>query len=69
MEKTCLFVRAAVRPNMPNMPKSASAERRAAVDMDLCIGGRACCRRAVQQSIDIACLRGPQQQTRCGCGA
>jgi len=51
------------------MPKSASAERRAAVDMDLYIGGRACCRRAVQQSIDIACLRGPQQQTRCGCGA
>jgi len=26
--------------------------------------GRACCRRAVQQSIDIAYLRGPQQQTR-----
>ena len=27
-------------------------------------GGRACCRRAVQQSIDIACPPGPQQQTR-----
>jgi len=27
-------------------------------------GGRACCRRAVQQSIDIARLPGPQQQTR-----
>jgi len=27
-------------------------------------GGRICCRRAVQQSIDVTCLRGPQQQTR-----
>jgi len=27
-------------------------------------GGRACCRRAMQQPIDIGCPRGPQQQTR-----
>ena len=27
--------------------------------------GRACCKCAVQQSIDIVCTRGPKQQTRC----
>jgi len=43
-----------------------AADRRAAVDVDR--GGRACCRRAMQQSTDIACppepTLNPQQQTR-----
>jgi len=44
-----------------NMTLSASAaDRRAAADIDR----KACCRRAVQQSTDIACPQGPQQQTR-----
>jgi len=43
-----------------------AADRRAAVDVDR--SGRACCRRAMQQSTDIACppepTLNPQQQTR-----
>jgi len=43
-------------------PLAFAADRRAAVAGGS-KGGRACCRRAVQQSIDVACPLGPQQQT------
>jgi len=39
---------------------TVAADYHAAVDVDQ----KACCRWAVQQSIDIACRLGPQQQTR-----
>jgi len=43
---------------------SAADRRHAAIHRYGSKGGRACCRRAAQQSIDIACPRGPRQQTR-----
>jgi len=43
-----------------------AAERRVAAPLLLSAG--ACCRRAVQQSIDISCRPGAQQQTHRCCG-
>jgi len=51
------------RPSAVNITLPAfAAERRAAAPLLLSAG--VCCRSVVQQSIDISCPRGAQQQTR-----